>query len=453
MTRHFLIGEAAGDQVQDLGFTHGQLGEGCGRPRPDIVSKERREAPGDRGPEDGITPSHSNQRSSNVLRGRILDQVAAGAGCSAAKTDSDSSYIVSTTILTSGCSASTARVASIPFIFGIPMSIRMTSSPWSSDSLSASSPDEPSPTTTKPSTDSSSLPHPVPENGVVVDDRHPQRRHLPVRPARQERHHPAASAGRRSKLEGAPEFLCALAHRTEADPGPPGVVETGSVIRHLEEHAVAGQSEPESTPLRIGVSDDVRQGLLRDPVGGDLDGRGERREVVRPVELENQILAGRLADLGQRGDQSELVQGWRWQRVDEAAHIRDHLPGLPGEVREQLTERCLDLGAIACRLQLQSQAHELRSHPVMQVPPKTASLLGTRVDQALARLLKRDREQDGVDSSRDMHSQLANQSQVFRREGVAATALCNTERSHLLPLVDERNIDHIEGLARVAFGG
>jgi hypothetical protein len=111
---------------------------------------------------------------------------------------------------------------------------------------------------------------------------------------------PEASIRAGADLQVAAEHLDPFAHADQAVTGAcPAVADRGhraaAVVGHLDPDVLVTVADHDLGAGRAGVLDHVGQGLLHDPVGGQVDPGGQRRR--RPLHLQPHSQAG-LGHLG-----------------------------------------------------------------------------------------------------------------------------------------------------------
>ena len=195
---------------------------------------------------------------------------------------------------------------------------------------------------------------------------------------------------------------------------------------------------------------DVRQRLLRDPVRGDLDGGGERRQRGRRVDtvttrLRRGLLRGEAPD---RGGETELVER-RWaQPVDQPADVSDHRLHLRGRRDQQrIGSPEIRRRQIPNGLERERQPGERRAEAVVEVAADPPPLLLAQLDDALPRRLQLVRELDRVDGGGDLRRQVGDQPVVALVGGARPGARREPKLTDGDALVDERER---RGLARPA---
>lgn len=91
-----------------------------------------------------------------------------------------------------------------------------------------------------------------------------------------------------------------------------------AIITDLEQEPVLRHLQPDLTRLRLGMANDVGEGLLHDPERRDFDRCGERREIRLGAYVHAEATVAALFGLlAQRRQQTELVE----RRWPERVHV------------------------------------------------------------------------------------------------------------------------------------
>jgi hypothetical protein len=135
----------------------------------------------------------------------------------------------------------------------------------------------------------------------------------------------------------AAELRGALAHRGEAHASARLWRDTASVIRDLDQQvARAVDRKADDTPVRGRVANDVCHRLDRDPIRGDLNSSGERRQIMSlhadPEAPRVLVLRGSRAECGH---ETELVERGRTQVSHQPSDLRDRVARAVGEIAEE----------------------------------------------------------------------------------------------------------------------
>src|SRR2546425_953701 len=145
---------------------------------------------------------------------------------------------------------------------------------------------------------------------------------------------------------------------------------------------------------------DVGEGFLDNAVGCDLDGSRQRWQIRRSLNVYQESCRGswfstvllRVAELGSAftdgRDQTQLVQGWRAQFIDEAANVSN---GCSNIVLQRVRQRDGDIRVgrdhVANVAGSEGERCQRRTKTVMQVAAQAAALLLARENEVLARAL------------------------------------------------------------------
>lgn len=207
----------------------------------------------------------------------------------------------------------------------------------------------------------------------------------------------------------------------------------------------------------MGVAGDVGDGLGGDAVGGDLDRRRQRRELVGGVHLDPERGVGRGGEGGglltQRPHQAQLVQGGGPQGIDQPADVDQQ--GLdaalqPGELGVGTGRVAAEHGAGGA--DLQRQAGQGRAQAVVQVAPQPTPLLLPGADQPLAGALQVGGQTDGVDRHPDLAGEVLQQLAVGGGQRLPGRPRAHGQLADHLPLVDQREADRLAAQVPVAGG-
>jgi hypothetical protein len=90
-------------------------------------------------------------------------------------------------------------------------------------------------------------------------------------------------AGPRRNVARPPELFRALTHRNQANAEPMRRTQPLPIVADLDLEPVIDDGELNATDLRLSMPDDIRDRLLDDTVGGDLDRSGQRRKLLRSL--------------------------------------------------------------------------------------------------------------------------------------------------------------------------
>ena len=272
---------------------------------------------------------------------------------------------------------------------------------------------------------------PCSEERVVVGDEDSDRRV----------HHAVSAAGRRgrdattsvpppvlSPISQVPPISAARSF-IECSPIPLDPIERPvSVVGDLEPQRRRFNGNANAAGLRVCVPFDVRQRLLGDPVGSNLDCGGERGHRARSVDRDGRFPRGLLrCQTAKRGCQPELVERWRPQPVNEPADVSDHRLDLLGGGDEQFVG-ALKIGAaeVADGLEGEREPGKRRAEAVVQVATDAPALLFAKLDDALSRQLQLLRETDCVDRGGDLGCEVGDQAVVALPQALAS-ACCDPE--------------------------
>ena len=173
---------------------------------------------------------------------------------------------------------------------------------------------------------------------------------------------------------------------------------------------------------------DVRQCFLGDPVGGDLDGGGERGHRARSVDRDGGSRRGLLrCQTAERGGEPELVERRRAKAVDQPADVSDHRLHLLGGRDEELVGALeIRAGEVADGLEREREPGQCRPEAVVQVATDAPPLLLAKLDDALPRQLQLLRETDCVDGGGDLGCEVGDQAVVALPQALAR-ACCEPE--------------------------
>src|SRR3954451_128579 len=248
----------------------------------------------------------------------------------AAKTDSSSSNMVSTRTATCGLTATISRVASMPLTPGIRRSMTTTSGWWASAAVTAAAPSPTSATTSMSGCEDSDWRSPSRNIGwsSATTTRTGSMSALAQGQAALD---PGAAASGGRDRQRAAKLGRPLPHGCQTDPEMAVRGHPAAVISHLHLQTFGAQDPQQAVP-GPGVADYVGQRFGGNPVGGHLHRRRETVQIPAHLKLDGEPgpVAWRgggsrqlLGLLPQGGGQSQLVQRWRPQVVDQATDV-DH---------------------------------------------------------------------------------------------------------------------------------
>src|SRR5213076_112 len=217
-----------------------------------------------------------------------------------------------------GCAATMRRVAAIPSSTGMRMSISTTSGRSRRASVTASSPSPASPTT-------------VVSGSVSKIFRRPTRTSAWSSAIRTVVIGSAAGRARRSRrsaagVEAAAVERHTLAHAHEAVPA--GCCRrrgSGAVVGDLELERVRRVADLDPRPRLARVLQRVRQRLLHDPVGGQLDPDWELAWLTFDLELDGKAGFPELPDENRNVGEAGLGREWLVRAATEHAQQTTHL--------------------------------------------------------------------------------------------------------------------------------
>ena len=146
----------------------------------------------------------------------------------------------------------------------------------------------------------------------------------------------------------------------------------------------------ERAVLRIGVAHHIGQRFLGDAINRHLDRGRKRWEVLRGVERDGQTRLSVVCQLFAEGwDETELIEGWRTQFVDQATDVGDSGLYLGLQVDDQgISSKWITFEQVTGGVELKSQTSEDRTQPIMQVAAQAAALLFAGGDKIGTRLLE-----------------------------------------------------------------
>src|ERR1700693_799340 len=198
---------------------------------------------------------------------------------------------------TAGCDATIRRVASMPFIFGMPISITTTSGISSPVNCTVSRPSAASPTTVMSGCFSSSARRPsrttvwssanrmrmwriaIPPGGLYFMDLGPIDGLLQLN-QRQFRRNQRTAPKLRLEPQIAAQPSNPLFHAEQSEAADESRVETHAIVAHLEAHALALALLRHLHRSRVGVARRIVQGLLHRAVDAGLVLIGEIVDIV-----------------------------------------------------------------------------------------------------------------------------------------------------------------------------
>ncbi len=225
---------------------------------------------------------------------------------------------------------------------------------------------------------------------------------------------------------GTAEFTGTLANGCKAHTGAPAITEAVPIVDDLDRESVTDREANDTIP-GIGMAGSVRDAFQRDAIGHDLERSGERWQVLRGVDRDDdRTRAGTTGAailervLANRRDEAEVIERRRTKAVDKAANIRNGILGLVTEFGDEVCGSSrVSFQEVASSVELEGECSEGRADAVVEVAADAAAFLFPGIDEALAGTLEVGGEADAVGCNAGLAGEVAQDLTVFRVEVLA----------------------------------
>src|SRR5438876_421862 len=182
----------------------------------------------------------------------------------------------------------------------------------------------------------------------------------------------------------ATQLLCPFVHGTESNATAYPWWQSLPVVSHLHHQGLL-YTKMNGRRGGMGMTHDIGQRLLHNPVTGHLGRGGQRGKRLWSIQRQHNAARMVLRHLLLYGrQQAQLVESRRTERIDQATNIGNRLLCMGGGIGQQLfccigvlAQQLLDCGQCKCL------ARELRTQSIVQIPPQTSPFLLTCCHQAL----------------------------------------------------------------------